>query len=77
MQLTKQEKIAEFRQWLIDHDVQFTEHANGHFQIYVGGEKLMDVWATTERARLVISDTIMGLHAIKKNITIRSNNYYR
>lgn len=77
MPLTKQEKIAEFRRWLIDHDVQFTEHANGHFQIYVGGERLMDVWATTERARLVTDDTVIGLHAIKKDITIYSDNYYR
>lgn len=67
--MSKAEKVDSFKDWLIENDVEFTEHANGHFQIYNAGDKLMDVWATTEKARLVTQDSMVGFHVIKKTIT--------
>ena len=51
MEPAKLEKIAKFRLWLIDHDIQFVERATGHFQIFnpVDQALLYQVWATTEK----------------------------
>lgn len=68
MKERKEERVDNFRQWLIDQDAEFTEHNNGHFQVFNGGDKLMDVWATTERCRLITGDGLVGINSIKKTI---------
>lgn len=45
-----EKKVNDFRQWLINQDIDFVEKANGHFQIFnVNQELVYQVWATTER----------------------------
>lgn len=69
----KAEKVEDFRQWLIDNDIEFLEHANGHFQVFNMGDRLMDVWATTEKCRLVTGDNMIGFNVIKKTIDAHIN----
>lgn len=63
----KQSKVDSFRSWLINNDVQFTEHANGHFQVFNPKGKIGDVWSTTEKA-IFAGETTMGTHSIKRYI---------
>lgn len=72
----KQSRVDDFRQWLMDNDIEFTEHANGHFQIYVDGNKLMDIWATTEKGRIITGDKMAGMYFIKKSIIAHRDAYW-
>jgi hypothetical protein len=62
MEESKQKKVDDCRISLLNAYVEFKEGANGHFQVYKGGVKLMDIWATKEKFRLVGGDTQIGMH---------------
>lgn len=63
----KQKAVDSFRSWLMNNDVQFTEHANGHFQVYNSKGKLGDVWSTTQKG-IFSGITLMGIHSLKRFI---------
>jgi hypothetical protein len=70
MKPAKAQKVERLRQWLIDNDIEFAEHDNGYFRIFVNNEPFMDVWATTERFMLASNGRRgIGIHLIKKYIT--------
>ncbi|MNU86794.1 hypothetical protein D3C71_765670 [compost metagenome] len=47
--MSNQEKIDAWRKWLEVRQIEFRENANGHFQIFRGGELRMDLWATKDK----------------------------
>lgn len=51
MDVVKLQKIATFREWLTNQDIQFMENVNGHFHIFsTENQRLIaQVWATTEK----------------------------
>lgn len=69
MKSSKARKIEEARQWLINNDIEFAEYSNGHFRIFVNGERLLDFWATTEKFVLASGGQYrVGMYLIKNNI---------
>ncbi|MNB67142.1 hypothetical protein D3C81_2263860 [compost metagenome] len=62
MEESKQLKVDSCRTSLINAKVEFKEGANGHFQVYKDGVKLMDIWATKEKFRLAGGNTQVGMY---------------
>lgn len=68
MDQEKMSRIADFRLWLMEHDISYQEHGIGHFQVYDDHAKLIaQVWPSSER---LTSDemNIIGMLKIKNRI---------
>lgn len=69
MDAAKEEKIANVRASLVKHDIEHIEKANGHFRIFKDGKAFMDLWATTEKFRVVgDGESKVGLPLAAKEI---------
>ncbi|MNO74086.1 hypothetical protein D3C76_650710 [compost metagenome] len=75
MEESKKLKVDSCRISLLNANIEYKEGANGHFQIFKHGEKVMDIWATTEKFKLVGCPTQVGMHlagqAIKRAYNLK------
>jgi N12 class adenine-specific DNA methylase len=72
----KEKVVAKFRQSLMDHDVEFIEKANGHFQIFRNNTLVFQVWPTTEKILLSDGTTKVGKAIIKRCLNIDTETVF-
>lgn len=67
--MTKEEKIEQARQWLINQDAEFREFANGHFRVFQQGDPVIDFWATTLKYKVFETNSYhVGGAGIKQHV---------
>lgn len=64
----KQAMVDSFRDWLKEEELEYKEHANGHFRIFNEGSVVANVWATSETMITAVDTKHIGMPYVKKYI---------